>query len=183
MSNNEWENFNFIEQQLNTLKVFIESISNKISDSSESLDSFESSESADIALFANNDDYDHRFNSAEIDLFDFLYDNKSIAIDDSIELADKNTYIRDVHLFIDRVEDMTRIRDSELMRNNLYICFREIVIQWYNSVFINDQKLLIKLDEDIEQWVRLLLKRFKESSQIIMNNLVHARYTMKNARR
>ena len=138
MSNNEWENFDFIEQQLNILKALIESINNKISDSLKSLDSFESSESANIASFANNDNYDHRFNLAEIDLFNFLYDNKSIAIDDSIELVDKNTYIRDVHLFIDRVEDITRIRDFELMRNNLYIYFREIVMQWYRSVLTND---------------------------------------------
>ena len=150
MFNNEWENFDFIEQQLNTLKVLIELISNKISDSFESLDSSESSESADIASFANNDDYDHRFNSAEIDLFDLLYDNKSIAIDDSIELADKNTYIRDVYLFIDRVEDMTRIRNSKLVRNNLYTYFKEIVMQWYNNVLTNDQKLLIKLNEDVK---------------------------------
>ena len=114
---------------MNTLKALIESVSNKISGPLESPDSLESSKPADIASAASDNSYNHRFNPAEIDLFDFLYDNKSMTIDDPIELADKDIYIRDVYLFIDRIENMTRIRNSELVRNNLYTCFRETIMQ------------------------------------------------------
>ena len=112
-----------------TYSVSILTVSNKISNSFESLDSSRSSRSTDItSVVNNNNDYDHRFNSIEIDLFDLLYNDKLIAIDNSIELIDKDIYICNVHLFIDRIENITRIRDSELICNNLYTCFREIIM-------------------------------------------------------
>ena len=125
---NDWENSDFTEQQLNTLKALIGQ-GNKTSGPPGPPGPPELSGPSGTASAASNSGFDHRFNPAEIDLFDPLYDGKSVATDGPLELAGKDTYIRDVHLFIDRVENMARIRDPELVRNNLYACFRGIAMQ------------------------------------------------------
>ena len=54
-----------------------------------------------------------------IDFFDFIYDNKSTIIDNSIDNVDKKTYYRDVNLFIDKIKNIIEIDDSNVFKQNL----------------------------------------------------------------
>ena len=112
-----------------------------------------------------------------------MYDGKSVAIDQVIEHIGKDIYFRDVNDFIDRIKDMADIKDVELVRQNLYICFRDISLTWYIIVLIENEKRLIKLGEDVEKWTRVLHKRFRESSFVVMVAFNKERYIMKNVRR
>ena len=50
-------------------------------------------------------------------------------------------------------------------------------------MFIDDQKRLLKYDEEINKWILALLKRFKEFSSIVMITIIKKRYIMNDARR
>ena len=57
-----------------------------------------------------------------------MYDEKFVVIDEFIEFIDKNIYFRNVIYFIDRIKNMIEIKKVEIIRQNLYICFRNIVL-------------------------------------------------------
>ncbi len=68
---------------------------------------------------------------ANLKFFDSAYDDKVLTTADSMQHIDKNTYFKNVHLFIDRIKDIVVIKDVDTMRNNLYSCLRDIVMIWY----------------------------------------------------
>ena len=142
-------------------------------------------ESQNTSTFAStkNIDHDNKWNSKKIELFDFMYDEKSIVIEKFIMHIEKNIYFRDVNDFIDRVKNMTNVKNAKLIRQNFYICFRKIVFSWYIIIFTKNQKRLIKLNHDVDEWMRVLHKRFKKFVDTIMNIIDKKRYTMNDVKR
>ena len=126
---------------------------------------------------------DNRWNAAEIEFFDPLYDEKSAATENAIEHSEKDIYFRNVHVFIEKVKDMTQIKDDILIRNNLYSCLRDIALAWYTSNFNDDHKRLIKFDIEIDEWIKILLKKFKQSSETVLATVIRKKYTTKDVRR
>jgi hypothetical protein len=74
--------------------------------------------------------------------------------------ADEDTYFRNVHLFIDRVRDFAVVKGVEMIRNNLYTCFREQVMDWYTAEMTDEGKKLVKIGNNLNVWERYLIKRF-----------------------
>ena len=56
-----------------------------------------------------------------------MYDGKSVITENFIEHIEKNIYFRNVHLFIERIKNMTVIKNAKMIKNNLYTRFRDIV--------------------------------------------------------
>ena len=115
--------------------------------------------------------------------FDSWYEDKNVIIDNFIEHVDKNIYFRDVHFYIEKIKNMSILKEVELIRHNLYNCMREHVLRWYTKMINNDQKRLIKLKNDVKKWKRLLFKRWKKSSFTTLIVIIKKKYTMKNARK
>ena len=78
---------------------------------------------------------------------------------------------------------MTIFKDADVIRANFYSCMREHALRWYTEVVNDDQKRLIKLEEDVEKWERLLFKRWKKSSFTTLTIITKKKYTMKNVRK
>lgn len=119
----------------------------------------------------------------DIDYFDLMYDNKFIYTRDLMKNAKKDIYFRDVHLFLERVKDHARIKNSALIRKNLFTCLRDLTLQWYTSELSKNIKNLLRLDKVVKFWKKELFKRFKEASNMIMINLVKEKYSMNDVRR
>ena len=58
-----------------------------------------------------------------------MYNEKFSTNDDFVKYADKNIYFRDVHLFIERIQNIVKIKNFEMIRNNLYICLRDKIMK------------------------------------------------------
>jgi hypothetical protein len=58
-----------------------------------------------------------------------MYENKSILIEEFIEHAEKDIYFRDVHLFLKRVKDVTKVKNAAQIRENLFTCLRDLTLQ------------------------------------------------------
>ena len=125
----------------------------------------------------------NRWNAFELKFFDSLYEDKSAITDNAIEHSDKDIYFRNIHIFIERIKNIAQIKEDALMRNNLYICLRETTLTWYTSSLENDQKKLIKLENDVEEWIRVLLKKFRQSFSTAMTTVIRKKYTMNDVRR
>ena len=87
-------------------------------------DDVELFDSFDFSEFSNQND-EHidksiKWNFANLDFFDFYYDDKSLVNEiNFIVNIEKNIYFRNVHLFIVRIKKMTFICDDQLVKNNL----------------------------------------------------------------
>ena len=135
-------------------------------------------------LFAQSSEHiDFRWNAFELKFFDSLYDEKSAVTDNVIEHFDKNTYFRNIHIFIERIKNIAHIKNDTIVRNNLYICLRETVLTWYISNLKENQKRLIKLRNEMNEWIRVLLKKFRQFFNIVMTTVVREKYIMKDVKR
>ena len=148
------------------------------------VDSSSSSNSSKFSeLFEVVDNDDEKWISQKVNYFDFFYDNKTTIIDEFMKHVDKNIYFRDVHMFVDRIKNVIVIKSDKLVKNNLYICFKNRAFYWWNFVLTSKQKRLVKLKKDVDEWVQVLLKRFKKTTFLIMTTIIITRYIMKDARR
>ena len=141
----------------------------------------ESRQRSKEATFSNNDN--SRWNAIELEFFDSMYDNKSINIKQIMKHTSKNTYFRNIHLFLDRVKNITIIHDDQFIRENLFICLRDTVLQWYTFELSTEIKDLLRYDQDLKYWIDQLLKKFKKSWNISIITILRKRYTMNNVRR
>ena len=98
-------------------------------------DSLNSSNFINSIIIASQIDNDwNKWNVVEINLFNFIYDEKFNTNDDFLKYADKNIYFRDVHLFVERIQNIVKIKNLKMIRNNLYICLRNTIIKWYINI-------------------------------------------------
>ena len=100
-----------------------------------------------------------------------------------IEHSEKNIYYRNVHVFIERVRQMIIILSLELVRRNLSFCLRETALDWHISKLIEDNRRLLIYEEEVDEWARKLVERFKKSFSTIMIILLRERYDMNDARK
>ena len=127
-----------------------------------------------------------KWNSVDLNFFDFFYDDKSLASEASfIVNIDKNIYFRDVHLFIVRAKKMTLTRDEQLIRDNLWLSLRDTTLKWWTDELFDVERRLTKMimidQEELSKWISLLHARFKQSINVTMNNLMQQRYTLRDA--
>jgi hypothetical protein len=112
-----------------------------------------------------------------------MYDNKFTFTDEFIEHAEKNIYFRIVHLFLKRVKNVAKVKNSAQIRKNLFTCLRDLALQWYTFELFENIKDLFRYDNDVKYWKKKLLKRFKESVNKTMISFVKEKYIMKNVKR
>ena len=153
--------------------------------------SFDSSNSQNFQNFQNeNDDYvdndnNSRWNVVDFELFGFMYDDKSMHIDDFIVQIDKNTYFKNVHQFIRQANDIIKIKKIEIIRQNLWMNLKNIVLKWWISELIDNEQFMIifivDVNDRLNQWTRFFHVRFKTSSNIIFDALFNERYTLRDA--
>ena len=171
---------NAINNALDRFQRRMSFILSELSESVESAESFESfelfgpSENSD----AENDTTASRWNVSEIEFFDLNYDDKFFSTESVIEHFDKNIYYRDVHVFIERIRQMTIILSLELVRRNLSFCLRDIVLDWHISKLIENNRRLLIYEEEVDEWARKLVEKFKKSPSVIMITLLRERYSM-----
>ena len=132
---------------------------------------------------AGNGSSSPRFQASDIGFFDPFYDGKSSDTAPGMEHAGKDTYFRDVTVFIDRIKDVARVKGPELVRNNLQICLRGEALEWYTSQLTDNEKRLMTYGNDVEEWSRALLERFGPTKASGMAIIVKERYSLGDAMR
>ena len=180
ISQQNWLSFQDIIQFMNTINQILQTTLQALqaSISTNQSHSLSAIQNTSMLIQQNN-----KWNAFELEFFDSLYDEKSSSIDNAIEHSDKDIYFRDVHIFIERIKDIAQIKDEISIRNNLYTCLRDTALTWYTFNLRDDQKRLIKLKKNVEEWVKVLFKKFRQSFSTVMITVIRKKYTMNDAKR
>lgn len=91
-------------------------------------DSFDSLKlSNEQRFFDNINEKNEKFNSNNVNYFDSFYKSKSVDTVFAIEYINKNIFFRDIHVFIDRVKNVTKIKNDILLQQNFQICLKNTI--------------------------------------------------------
>jgi hypothetical protein len=91
-----------------------------------------------------------RWVTADLGFFDPAYDEKTLTTAEPMQHAGKDTYFRDVHLFIDRAKDIAVTKGAETVRNNLYTCLRDTAMIWYTAELFEEAKELVRTGNNLD---------------------------------
>lgn len=121
-----------------------------------------------------------RWNANELGFFDPHYDDKTVHSGAPIEHAGKDTYFRDIHLFLDRAKQFVPSK-GEIVRENLWLSLRGTALSWWTSELSDIERRIVTYGKDLDEWSKLLIKRFKQPSFVAMESLLKESYTLKDA--
>ena len=121
-----------------------------------------------------------RWNPSDLGYFDPHLD-KSYG-EGEIVTVGKDTYFRSVILFTERLRDVAAVKGFPIVKANLNTALRGTALLWYTTELSDLEKLGLRAGNDIEEWCKVLLKRFKESTGVALNNLTSEKYTLTDAR-
>ena len=111
-----------------------------------------------------------------------MYDDKSVASGAApIEHTPKETYFRDVHLFLEHARDVGSIKNKELVRTNLWTCLKGPALEWWLTELFENDKRLAKLGNKLDEWERMLIERFKAPTNVVIEVLLKERYTLRDS--
>ena len=123
---------------------------------------------------------DTKWRPEELGFFDPLLD-KSYGTGDTA-MVGKDLYYRNVFLFIERIEDLARIKGDELIAANINTCLRGTALGWYTSELSTLTRNGLRISK-IEQWTEQLRNRFRESTSVALTKLTSTNYTVTDARK
>ncbi len=122
-----------------------------------------------------------RWNPDDIDFFDPNFEGKSASTEEAVAHAGKDTYYRDVHVFVKRVKEMAIVLGPEIVRKNLPSCLRGTTLVWHTSELSDVSRRILSYGENVDEWVQALTNRFKTQATTATANLLKERYTMADA--
>ena len=141
----------FTQKQQRTIVVIVREIIQIIlreqNDDDDDVESFDSSDlSKSSNLNDDNNSNNTKWNSVDFDFFDLFYDDKSLINEANfIVNIDKDTYFRDVHLFIVRVKKMTLTRDEQLIKNNLWLNLKHTTLKWWTNKLSDVERRMTRM--------------------------------------
>jgi hypothetical protein len=97
--------------------------------------------------------------------------------------AEKNIYYKDVHVFIERIKKMIIVLDFEMIKKNLFSCFRETILMWHTVELFDVFRRILSYEENVDEWMQTLTASFKTQVTTTTINLLKERYTLMNAER
>lgn len=125
--------------------------------------------SSDSINVENYDNFDYEWKSNDIKYFDLEYDDLA-NVDSSIVNAIRHVFYRNVYAFVDRLKNMTILREKEKLRIVLSQCFRDFALIWHFMKLSNFEKQLL-CNVDLKSWYKILIHRFKKRTSIALQHL------------
>ena len=120
---------------------------------------------------------------SDIGFFDSNFDEKFMKIEKPIIHIEKNTFYRNVHIFVERVKEMTIVLRFETIKKNLSTCFKESALIWHIVEFTNTFRRILTYEQNVKKWIQTLTQKFKQQTITITINFLKEFYIMKNARK
>jgi hypothetical protein len=78
----------------------------------------------------------------------------------------RDSYYRNVQTFLQRLDDVSRLRGAEVVRNNISTCLRGAALQWYMSELTDEEKQSLRAtstrhpDDPLYRWRGHLRRRW-----------------------
>ena len=121
------------------------------------------------------------WNSDDIEFFDSNYEKKSAAIEKILTHSNKNIYYKNVHVFVKKVKKMIIVFDVEQTRRNLFFCLKDTILMWHTVELSNITRRILIYEKNVNEWMTILITRFKFQTATATTQLFRKTYIMKNA--
>ena len=131
----------------------------------------------------DNDNEDRRDNDQDwktndVEYFDLEYEGLA-NMGSSIVNVDRHVFYRDVYVFVNRLKNMTSLRDDQKLRTVVSQCLREFALIWHFMKLSELEKARLR-NSNLNVWYESLIARFKKRTSIALSRLQRERYTMTN---
>ena len=112
----------------------------------------------------------------------FIQMSRKIETRDLLYFFYKKTIYRKIYIFVSRINDYIHLIDKIIVRDNLSLCLRKIIIIWYLKK-IDDFKRKTFKNLFLIDFINELKKRFKIRIVKILNKLIIEIYIVKNVKK
>ena len=124
---------------------------------------------------------ENQFKASDVDFFDLKFD-ESYGPGDVVQI-ERNTYYKNVYLFVKRIRDIVIIMKGEKIKINLFNCLRGVVQIWYTKNLSNLKKNALRfLNEGAEKWCEILIQKFKKSISSALQTFIIEKYILNDVR-
>lgn len=73
---------------------------------------------------------------------------------------------------------MTIVFDANVIRRNFFLGFKEIVFMWHIAELSNTTRRIFIYEENVDEWIQILMTKFKFQSSTAILQLLRKKYTM-----
>ncbi len=147
----------------------------KLLSSSDNRDSSEFDDSSD------NENVNDRWNSSDLEYFDSMYNDRFVSTESALKHMSKNTYFKNIHLFLERAKEMMILKTDELIWINLWLSLQEDVLKWWYTLDDIEKRIMkYENDDSLDEWAQLLIKQFSQSSNVTIDSMLNEKYTLQD---
>jgi len=95
----------------------------------------------------------------------------------------KDSFYRNTTVFLDRLDDIVRLKGAEMVRSNLPTCLRGAALQWYTTELTDLEKSSLRSasvssPHDPHRWRIALKRRWDPSVSMALQNFMNTWFTM-----
>jgi hypothetical protein len=93
----------------------------------------------------------------------------------------RHVFYKNIYAFVNRLKDMTNIRDDDKLRTILSQCFRKTAFIWHFTELFDMKKDLLR-QANLASWYQIMINRFKKRTSLTLSALQNSKYSLSNAR-
>ena len=170
------------QQRQELLKIIVEVLQNQTRDEVDltSLDDILFVDSNIEDQTQSNERDSQNWKLDKVEFFDLEYKDSS-NVNSFIVNFERHVFYRDVYVFIDRVKNLTLMRDFDKFRMIISQCFRDNALIWHFMKLSKMKKKLLR-EASLQAWSHALINRFKTRTLVALQRLQKKRYIIRNAR-
>jgi hypothetical protein len=97
----------------------------------------------------------------------------------------KDSFYRNATVFMDRLDDIVKLKGGDIVRNNVPTCFRGAALQWYTTEVSEDEKIIFRSpsttnnpQDPIHRWKVALRRRWDPPASVALQNFMTTKYTI-----
>ena len=100
----------------------------------------------------------------------------------------KDSFYPNASVFLDRLDDIVKLKGGELVRANLPTCLRGAALQWYMTELTDIEKASLRSlsntqpQDTIYRWRQALKRRWDPPAALALQNFMNTKYTVNMAR-
>ena len=129
----------------------------------------------------NDNNNNEKWKSNDIEYFDSKFE-ESINTSNSIVNLNRHIFYRDVYVFVNRLKNLTSLRDENKFRIVISQCFRNTILIWHFIKLSNLKKKILR-NVFLNNWYEALIIKFKERVSQILFRLQKKRYSIFNVKK
>jgi transposase InsO family protein len=100
----------------------------------------------------------------------------------------KDSFYRNASVFIDRLDDIAKLKGGDIVRSNLPTCLRGAALQWYTTEVTEEEKVFFRSpsttmnpQDPIHRWKVALRRRWDPPASVALKNFMTTQYTLSMA--